>query len=106
MTELFLAFFLDRDGRARFVGVALANAMAALLLVAAAAHLYTGAVGLIGSLGQVSQRRLMLADLVPNLPTWWVPESAPAVIVTVFLLAVGVAICRVDRELRRRLGLG
>lgn len=81
MLERVVDYFYQR-GRLRGVGQSLAYVTAYLCMFGAAGHF-------IAAIPAALQRRpaQMLADVLPDVPTWWVPEDPVSF---VFVIALGV----------------
>lgn len=101
MLDRLAEFFLLHPKRLVAVGEALCSVASALVMLGACAHLYTGAVGAVNSLGHQVRSQSTLADLLPGLPTWWVPETLVGFVFVIAVAIVGVVIAREGRNLER-----
>jgi len=93
--------FLLHPKRLVAAGEALCSVASALVMLGACANLYIGAVAAINSLGHQVRSRSTLADLLPGLPTWWVPETLVGFVFVIAVAIVGVVIAREGRNLER-----
>lgn len=101
MLDRLAEYFLLYPKRLVAIGEALCSAASALVMLGACANLYTGAVATINSLGHQVRSPSTLANLLPGLPTWWVPESLVSFIFVIAIAIVGIVIAREGRNLER-----
>lgn len=103
MSNWFAEFFLLHPKRLVVVGEALYSIAATLAIFGACASVYTGAVAAIYRLGHQVRSQLTLADLLPGLPTWWVPETLLGFVFVIAVAIVGAVIAREGGNLERLL---
>lgn len=96
MLDQFAEFFLLHPKRLVAVGEALYSVASALVVLGACAT-----VAAINSLGRQVRSQSTLADLLPGLPTWWIPETLVGFVFVIVVAIVGVVIAREGRNLER-----
>lgn len=101
MLDRLAGFFLLHPKRLVVVGEGLCSVASALVMLGACANLYTGAIVAINSLGHQARSQSTLAELLPDLPTWWVPETLVGFVFTIAVAIVGAVIAREGRNLER-----
>lgn len=101
MLDRFAEFFLLHPKRLVVAGEALYSVASALVMLGAGANVYTGAVAAINNLGRQVRSQSTLADLLPGLPTWWIPETPIGFVFVIAVAIVGVVIAREGRNLER-----
>lgn len=103
MHEIMLTFFLLRPRRLVLMGQSLLK-LAGFVVVA-------GLIGRVVTTGLASMRHfqttehgaLPLTALLPNLPTWWVPETTLGFTAAAILALMAVAIAKMGHKLERYL---
>lgn len=101
MLDRFAEFFLVHPKRLVAIGEALYSVASALVILGVWASVYTGAVAALNSLGRQVRSKSTLADLLPGLPTWWIPETLVGFVFIIAFAIVGVVIAREGRNLER-----
>lgn len=101
MLDRLVEFFLLHPKRLVAVGDALCSVASALVMLGACANVYTGAIAAINCLGHQARSQSTLADLLPDLPTWWVPETLVGFVFVIAVTIVGSVIAREGRNLER-----
>ena len=101
MLDRLAEFFLLHPKRLVAVGEALCSVASALVMLGACANLYTGAVATINSLVHQVRSPSTLANLLPGLTTWWIPETFVGVVFVIVIAIVGIVIAREGRNLER-----
>ena len=99
MTDLVLMFLLSQPHRVTFVGRLLYRFAAFQILAGVIAQLLTIALRRTQPHGDYR----LIADVLPNLPTWWIPESVLGMIAVTTVAAIGLAIAYGGRQVERRL---
>lgn len=103
MLDRFAEFFILHPKRLVAVGKALYSVASALVMLGAFANVYTGTVATINSLGRQVQSQSTLADLLPGLSTWWIPETLAGFVFVIAVAISGVVIAHEGRNLDRLL---
>lgn len=73
--DLVPLFLLNPPSRLKALGQALTNVACLLGAVGVAANVATKAAQAVQSIAGVAPLQVSLAQLYPQLPTWWIPES-------------------------------
>lgn len=101
MSNWFTEFFLLRPKRLVAVGEALFSIASVLTILGACASMYTSAVAALNRLGRQVRSQSTLTDLLPGLPTWWVPETFVGFVLVIAVAIVGAVMAREGRTLER-----
>ena len=104
MFEEVVDYFLTQPRRLVALGRALLNLGGLLAVSAAVAHAATTAASIVRGVGGGDRSSVMVAELIPGLPTWWVPESAPGLCIAALIAFGGIAALRTGRMYERLLG--
>lgn len=104
MQDRLIAYYLEDPRRLIGLGQSLSFAGAFMLLVAAIANVLTKASGIALAFGQKKDIAPTLATLMPDVPTWWVPESLAGCFLPVLMIVVGALIVVTGRRFERMLG--
>lgn len=105
MFERFILYFIERPASIVALGKLALNFAGFLLAVGTIASLSTRTLALTQGIGRAIQpSALSVAELLPGLPTWWVPENVTGFFVAVLLGLAGVALVRTGRLYQRVLG--
>lgn len=89
--ELVVDYFLSQPRRLVALGRGLLNVAGLIMVAAAVAHAATTAASIVRGIGGGARPSMLLTELLPSVPTWWVPESAMGLCLAV-LIALGGAI--------------
>jgi hypothetical protein len=102
MLERLVDYFLTQPKRLVGLGQALAQFGGFLLVGGVIANAATKSLSVVrGMVGDHTESTL--ADLLPGLPTWWVPESAVGFALAVLLTLAGVVALHTGRLYERAL---
>lgn len=99
MVDRIVSYFLTEPGRLRGFGAHLFQCGAFLGVAGLISNLFTTAIGVTRSLSGQPASPVMIADLFPNLPTWWVPESFAGALITLMLVVVGLSLAHYGKQL-------
>ncbi len=91
MLENLIDYFLIQPRRLVALGRGLLNLSGLLMVAAAVGHMATTAASVVHGIGGVARPSAMLDELLPGIPTWWVPESAGGLLLAA-LIALGGAV--------------
>lgn len=106
MYEWLIDTFVERPERLIAAGDAAIHSSQVLLVAALVGNVATTAMSSLRVLGvKVTEGIKTLAELYPDLPTWWVPESPAAFLACAALLAAGLWTRHVGRRYQRLLGI-
>ncbi|VTU31712.1 hypothetical protein SRS16CHR_04934 [Variovorax sp. SRS16] len=103
MLDFLPAFCLEQPRRLLTLGRALACAGWLILFAGAIGHAATSATAAIHSIAKQAGVASTLADIYPSQPTWWVPESIVGCLPAVMLLALGLWLVSLGKQLQRLL---
>jgi hypothetical protein len=101
MLEHLVDYFLTQPKRLVTLGQVAARCGNFLLLVGVAAYAATRSLSVVQSMAGVPQNAPTLADLLPAVPTWWVPESVAGFGLGGLLLVGGMVALRTGRIYER-----
>ncbi len=106
MDEFLMFAAGDHPERLVIAGEVVMYSAQALLLAGLAGKVATTAVSAVRLLGaKAAESTKPLAELYPELPTWWVPESGAAFVACAVLMAAGLWMRHVGRRYQRVFGL-
>lgn len=103
MLEHLLDYFLTRPKRLIALGRGLTRFGGFLVVLGVIAHAATKSLSMVRGVAGGYQTVPTLADLLPVLPTWWVPESAVGFASVALLILAGVVALRTGRVYERAL---
>jgi len=103
MLEHLVDYFLTRPKRLVALGQVLIRSGGFLVILGVIAHAATNSLSVVRSMAGSQQSVPTLADLLPPVPTWWVPESAVGFGLVALLLLSGVVALRTGRMYERAL---
>lgn len=99
--DLIPLFLLNPPSRLQALGSTLVRGAAFLFLIGAITQVATAAMSGVLSHAGGAPRVMSLAQLVPDLPTWWIPESPIGYVLCTAILVIGFALnslgCKVQR---------
>ncbi|MEO8938578.1 MAG: hypothetical protein ABI277_00250 [Burkholderiaceae bacterium] len=98
MTDLFLRFLISQPQRLTLIGRVLYRCAAFQVLAGVVAQVLTFAMR--EAQPQIAYRGI--SDVVPGLPTWWIPETVLGMIGVTLFAAVGLAIAYSGRQVERQ----
>lgn len=101
MYDWFVEFFVLHPRRLVAVGKALVFSSSAVMLLGVYGNMYIGVMGELGRLSHHARTQSTLATLLPNLPTWWIPETFIGFVLTVGFAGVGVVIAQEGKALEQ-----
>lgn len=101
MLDQLTEFFLLRPKWLVAAGEALYSVASTLIMLGACANVYTVAVAAINRLGYQVQSRPTLAYLLPDWPTWWIPETLVGFVFVIAVAITGALIAREGRALEQ-----
>ena len=101
MLDRFAEFFLLRPKRLVAVGETLYSGASALIVLGACSNVFTRAISAMNNLGGQVHSQSTLADLLPVLPTWWVPENFVGFVFVIAVAIAGALFVREGRNLER-----
>lgn len=101
MLEHLVDYFLTRPKRLVALGQMLARTGGFLAVLGVIAHAATKSLSVVRGMTGGDQTDPTLADLLPGLPTWWVPESAIGFGLAALLFLAGVVELRTGRMYER-----
>ncbi len=101
MLEHLVDYFLTRPKRLVALGQVLIRSGGFLVILGVIAHAATNSLSVVRGMTVAQQSDPTLADLVPAVPTWWVPESAVGFGLVALLLLAGVVALRTGRLYER-----
>lgn len=101
MDRIYL-LLVSRPRLVEHVAEAVAAAVGYLAVIGLIAAVSKHAAGVVRGMTNQATQAVGIADLIPSIPTWWIPESpgAGAFLVAMFILGKGLA--NVARVLQRR----
>ncbi len=99
MSDLVLMFLLSRPHRVTLAGRVLYRFAAFQVLAGVIAQLLTTTLRSTQPHGNYR----LIADVLPNLPTWWIPESVLGTIAVTTVAAIGLAIAYGGRQFERQM---
>ncbi len=106
MDEFLISAAGDHPERLVVAGEVAMYSAQALLLAGLAGKVATTAVSAVRLLGaKAAESSKPLAELYPDLPTWWVPESGAAFVACAALMVAGLWMRHVGRRYQRVFGL-
>jgi hypothetical protein len=106
MDELLLTAAANHPERLVTAGDVAMYSAQALLVAGMFGKVATTAMSSLSVLGtKAAERSKTLAELFPDLPTWWIPESTEAFIAAAALMAAGLWVRYVGRRYQRVFGL-
>lgn len=94
-------FFLENPRRLTALGKILLETGGALLIAGSIGHLICASYGIEASLTHKAPTPVSLADVYPDLPLWWVPESAFGYILSCIITVAGVYFVRTGKRLTK-----
>lgn len=103
MLEHLMDYFLTRPKRLVALGQVLTRFGGFLVVLGAIAHAATKSLSVVRGMAGVHQTDPTLADLLPAVPTWWIPESALGFGLVALLLLAGVVALHTGRMYERLL---
>lgn len=101
MLEHLVDYFLTRPKRLVALGQVLIRSGGFLVVLGVIAHAATNSLSVVRGMADGRQSAPTLADLLPAVPTWWVPESAVGFGLVALLLLAGVVALRTGRMCER-----
>jgi hypothetical protein len=101
MLEQLVDYFLTQPKRLVTSGQLVARCGSFLLVAGLIAHAATRSLSVVRGMAGAPQAAPSLADLLPAVPTWWVPESATGFGLGALLLVVGMVALRTGRIYER-----
>lgn len=106
MDEFLMSAAGDHPERLVVAGEVAMYLAQALLLAGLAGSVVSTALSTLHRLGATAaDSTKLLAELYPNLPTWWVPESGAAFVACAALMVAGLWMRHVGRRYQRVFGL-
>lgn len=103
MYEALLNYFLNSPTRLINAGKGLFFSGAGLLFVGQYSRVGPIAISAATRLTGKTAEPLMLADMYPTIPTWWVPETGWGYTFAAFLICTGLGVVFVGRKFDRAL---
>lgn len=104
MYEMLIEFSIARPSRLSWLGRALFQVSAMILLVGLCGRIaITGTSAIRAMAGAVSPG-ISLAMLYPSLPTWWVPESLLGYFACVLTAVLGLTLVQMGKAIDRAIG--
>ena len=101
MYEALINFFLNKPSRLAGAGHAVFGATAFLLIAGMYGRVATVGVAAILGMSGASTHTRTLEDIYPNLPTWWIPESAFGFTLSAALAMAGIILILIGRKWQR-----
>lgn len=101
MFETAMTSVLSNPKRLIWVGYALFRTSTFILMIAILAKAATKATEGIFNLSASTAHAVPLAEVLPSLPTWWVPESLSGTLLTISLGAMGLWLHYCGKNLQR-----
>ena len=101
MLEHLVDYFLTRPKRLVALGRVLTRFGGFLVVLGAIAHAATKSLSVVRGMAGAHQTDPTLADLLPAVSTWWVPESAVGFGLAALLLLAGVVAVHTGRMYER-----
>ncbi len=101
MLEHLVDYFLAQPKRLVTLGQGLIRSGGFLVVLGVIAHAATTSVSVVRGMAGAQHSAPALADLLPAVPTWWVPESAVGFGLAALLLLAGVVAVRTGRTYER-----
>lgn len=101
MVERIISYFLTEPKHLRGLGAHLFRCGAFLAIAGLIANVYTTAVGATRSLSGQASSPVMIADIFPSLPLWWVPETFGGGFIAVLLILLGLYLSHVGKQIDR-----
>jgi hypothetical protein len=99
--DLIPLFLLNPPSRLRALGHALINGAGLLLVMGAIAQVAAAAMSAVMNLAGSASHVTSLAQLYPELPTWWVPEGPLGYVLCAATLGVGIVLTSVAGKFER-----
>lgn len=103
MVEHLLDYFLTQPRRLVGLGRSLVNVGGFLVVAGAIAHAATASVSVVRGIAGGVQPNVMLVNLMPGMPTWWIPEGVFGFGLAALVVLAGVAALRTGRVYERLL---
>jgi hypothetical protein len=103
MLDRLQEFFYSEPGRITGLGRLLVQFGAFLLLSGAFGRLATGTINILPTLAKQPETTKTLADIYPELPLWWVPESLLGAVASGLVLVAGICIALHGKNIDRLL---
>ena len=103
MLEQLSDYFISKPTRLRLFGHLLFRISSAVLVVGLIGRVAVVGASALASFGGDPSGRVTLAALCPNLPTWWVPESALGFVAICAIGMVGLAVAHIAKTWLRLL---
>lgn len=104
MLDCLLGYFLTQPRRLIDWGRAVVVLAGFIAVVGVLARVATTAASVVRSLSGASEPASKVADLLPGLPTWWVPETVFGYGFVLLLFAAGVLAWQKGQKYERFLG--
>lgn len=104
MYEWLITWFLSRPTRIVHVGNSLSRAGMFLIVAGLLGRVATIGVSATKSMSRIETGVLLLSDLYPTVPTWWIPESIIGYGLSIILVIAGLIVVQTGREMTRALG--
>ncbi len=94
-------FFISRPTRLVDLGRVLVWLAGALAIAGAFGRLAVTASAAISQIGGTNSAAPTLAEVLPGIPTWWIPQSLPTFLLVAAIFAAGIACIGAGRKLER-----
>jgi hypothetical protein len=99
--DLIPLFLLNPPSRLRTLGYALVNGAGLLLCIGVIAQVAVAAVSGVMTLAGGASHVTSLAQIYPELPTWWIPEGPLGYVLCAATLGVGLVLTNVASKFQR-----
>lgn len=99
--DLIPLFLLNPPSRLRALGHALINGAGLLLLIGVIAQVAVAAVSGVMTLAGGASHVASLAQIYPELPTWWIPEGPLGYVLCAVTLGVGIVLTSLAGKFQR-----
>ena len=101
MYETILAFFLTHPRRLVLMGQSLLELAGFIVVAGLIGRVVTTGLASVKHFQATEHGALPLTALLPNLPTWWVPETTLGFMAAAMLALMAVAMAKMGRKLER-----
>lgn len=101
MLENIAEYFLEEPKRITAVGQVLARCGIVLIMAGLGARILVAAQTGIQLIGHKPTGTVYLADVLPSLPTWWIPESFVGFFISICFTGAGLYYIHLGRRLTR-----
>lgn len=94
-------FFMKNPNRLVALGRFLLEAGGFFVVAGLCGRAITTASTLVSGLSGVSSSPSTLAELLPGVPTWWIPEAAVGYLAAVMVAGIGIYLLQTGRQIER-----